>query len=930
MILNTVLKVKGGRVNNSKQLIALKEAETAFLKYFNKADYELVDFSVVEKLDWKQLNHEDLQQMGERNFWQHEHQIYALRNDFTDQLLRYYSMYPTAATKVAYTGLIIRNNEAAVQVGLENYAPSLANVQQSLKLFIQFIQQQLRDNVHFVVLGHYQLLDALLDKSLQTPDILSMIEERNLSGLVTYLSTEHPIVQILKENTQQQLNVLEHYIPNDHPALVELKIWERWLHTQGYKDIHLDITAQPPRSYYTGLFIQCHFAENESRVLTGGYYKGSIEGFGLGLTASLGFVDIVDYEYQKGEKRNIYEHDIIYTTNGRLGFDYLIDNLADSAEGKFLPQLNYGIIDEVDSIILDAAQTPLVISGAPRLQSNLFHIVKEFVDTLIEDVHFKMKKTKKEIWLLNQGIEAAQSYFNVEDLYSEQAMVLVRNINLALRAQYLFESNVDYFVYNGDIVLIDRITGRMLPGTKLQAGLHQAIEAKEGMEVSTDKSVMATITFQNLFKLFESFSGMTATGKLGESEFFDLYSKIVVQVPTDKAIQRIDELDKVFRSVDEKNIAMIHDIVELHETGRPVLLITRTAEAAEYFSKVFFQMDIPNNLLIAQNVAKEAQMIAEAGQIGSMTVATSMAGRGTDIKLGEGVEALGGLAVIIHEHMENSRVDRQLRGRSGRQGDPGSSCIYISLDDYLVKRWSDSNLAENNQLYSLDAQLLSQSSLFNRKVKQIVVKAQRISEEQGVKAREMANEFEKSISIQRDLVYEERNRVLEIDDAENRDFKALAKDVFEMFVNEEKVLTKSRVVEYIYQNLSFQFNKDVACVNFKDKQAVVTFLLEQFEKQVALNRKNMQSAYYYNIFVQKVFLKAIDSCWLEQVDYLQQLKASVNQRQNGQRNAIFEYHRVALDSFEVMTRNIKKRMVKNICQSMITFDKEGMPVIHFP
>ncbi|HCV5142009.1 TPA: ATP phosphoribosyltransferase regulatory subunit [Staphylococcus aureus] len=215
-------------MNNSEQLIALKESETAFLKYFNKADYELVDFSVVEKLDWKQLNHEDLQQMGERNFWQHEHQIYALRNDFTDQLLRYYSMYPTAATKVAYTGLIIRNNEAAVQVGLENYAPSLANVQQSLKLFIQFIQQQLRDNVHFVV--------------------------------------------------------LEHYIPNDHPALVELKIWERWLHKQGYKDIHLDITAQPPRSYYTGLFIQCHFAENESRVLTGGYYKGSIEGFGLGLT----------------------------------------------------------------------------------------------------------------------------------------------------------------------------------------------------------------------------------------------------------------------------------------------------------------------------------------------------------------------------------------------------------------------------------------------------------------------------------------------------------------------------------------------------------------------------------------------------------------------------------------------------------------------
>lgn len=271
-------------MNNSKQLIALKEAETAFLKYFNQANYELVDFNVIEKLDWKQLNHEDLQQMGERNFWQHEQQIYALRNDFTDQLLRYYTMYPTSVTRVAYTGLIVRNNEAAVQVGLENYMPTLTNVQQSLKLFIQFIQQQLQDNVQFVVLGHYQLLDALLDKALQTPDILSMIEERNLSGLVTYLSAEHPIVQILQENTQQQLNVLERYISKDHPALVELNVWQQWLHTQGYNDIHLDITAQPPRSYYKGLFIQCHLAENESRILTGGYYKGSIEGFGLGLT----------------------------------------------------------------------------------------------------------------------------------------------------------------------------------------------------------------------------------------------------------------------------------------------------------------------------------------------------------------------------------------------------------------------------------------------------------------------------------------------------------------------------------------------------------------------------------------------------------------------------------------------------------------------
>ena len=650
----------------------------------------------------------------------------------------------------------------------------------------------------------------------------------------------------------------------------------------------------------------------------------------LGLSASLGFVDIPNYEYEENEKYHLYHHDIVYTTNGRLGFDYLIDNLADDIQAKFLPDLNFAIIDEVDSIILDAAQTPLVISGAPRVQSNLFHIVKSFVETLEEDVHFQVKFNKKEVWLTEEGIEAANHYFKVNNMYENQHFDLVRIINLSLRAKYLFKYNLDYFIFDGEIVLIDRITGRMLQGTKLQSGLHQAIEAIEDVEISRDMSVMATITFQNLFKQFNQFSGMTGTGKLGEKEFFDLYSKIVVEIPTNSPIKRDDRPDRVFANGNIKNEAILKSVVDIHRTQQPVLLITRTAEAAEYFSQQLFKKDIPNNLLIAQNVAKEAQMIAEAGQLSAVTVATSMAGRGTDIKLAKDVFEIGGLAVIINEHMENSRVDRQLRGRSGRQGDPGYSQIFVSLDDYLVKRWSNSNLVGNEKLLTLESSKLENSTLFQRRVKSIVNKAQRVSEETAMVNREMANEFEKSISIQRDLVYEERNRVLEIDDAENRDFKALAKDVFEMFVNEEKVLTKSRVVEYIYQNLSFQFNKDVACVNFKDKQAVVTFLLEQFEKQLALNRKNMQSAYYYNIFVQKVFLKAIDSCWLEQVDYLQQLKASVNQRQNGQRNAIFEYHRVALDSFEVMTRNIKKRMVKNICQSMITFDKEGMPVIHFP
>ncbi|MCD8822387.1 accessory Sec system translocase SecA2 [Staphylococcus gallinarum] len=651
----------------------------------------------------------------------------------------------------------------------------------------------------------------------------------------------------------------------------------------------------------------------------------------LGLTASLGFVDIPDYEYQRDEKKQLFQHDIVYTTNGRIGFDYLIDNLADSLGGKFLPEFNYAIIDEVDSIILDAAQTPLVISGAPRVQSNLFHIVKTFVETLEEDEHVEINKSQKEIWLTEQGIQAANHYFDVENIYEEGYFDLVRNINLALRAKFLFDSNLDYFIQNGEIVLIDRITGRMLPGTKLQSGLHQAIEAKEDVEISDDLSVMATITFQNLFKQFERFSGMTATGKLGESEFFDLYSKVVIQIPTDKPIQRKDYGDKVFLNAEEKNRAILEDVVAIHETKRPVLLITRTAEVAEQFSTELFQMNIPNNLLIAQNVAKEAQMIAEAGQLSAVTVATSMAGRGTDIKLANGVHELGGLAVIISEHMENSRVDKQLRGRSGRQGDPGTSQIYISLDDYLVQRWGEDKLSDNKRLQSMDTSRLSDSRVFQHRVQRIVTKAQRVSEEQGMTMREMSNEYEKSISVQRDLIYQERDKVLNMQRVEDFNLEQLAQDVFRHDVSKRQDnLTQEQLAEYIYSNISFKFEGDTSQLNLKQHDNVIDFLLTEFQNQLAENKVQLKNDYFYIRFVQKSILKAIDSAWINQVDNLQQLKASVNNRQNGQRNAIFEYHKVALESFEQMNYKIKGNIIKNLCQSIITYDEDGDLVIHFP
>lgn len=651
----------------------------------------------------------------------------------------------------------------------------------------------------------------------------------------------------------------------------------------------------------------------------------------LGLTTSLGFIGDPDYEYQPGEKQAIYNADIIYTTNGRLGFDYLIDNLADSLEGKFMPDLNYALIDEIDSIILDAAQTPLVISGAPRVQSNLFEITQQFVQTLEKERDFKIDERKKEVWLTSAGIQATRDYFNVPDLYEARHLDLIRNINLALRARYLFEADIDYYVLKGEIVLIDRITGRLLPGTKLQSGLHQAIEAKEEIEITNDMSIMATITFQNLFKQFNQFSGMTGTAKQGEKELNDLYSKIVVQIPTDKPVQREDYKDRVFMTIEDKNQALMRRLLELYRSKRPVLLITRTAEAAEQFSMFLFQNNIPNNLLIAQNAAKEAQMIAEAGQLGAVTVATSMAGRGTDIKLEEGVAELGGLAVLVHEHMDNSRVDRQLRGRSGRQGDPGSSQIYISLEDYVVKRWGNTNLLENDKLKQQDAAELEQSPLFRHKVSKIVHKAQQISEEQGIAAREMANEFEKSISIQRDLIYKERDNILALNNFGQFDLERMAEDVYRQYVQDNwSQLDADNLRSYIYKNVSFDFKGDFEAEILESQNAVVAFLVQLFQTQKRRQAETLNDAEMYHEFLQKCVLKAIDQGWIRQVDHLQQLKGSVNNRQNGQRNAIFEYHRAALESYEAMGEEIKHNMIRNISLSMVTFGKNDAMIIHFP
>ena len=402
----------------------------------------------------------------------------------------------------------------------------------------------------------------------------------------------------------------------------------------------------------------------------------------MGLTVGVGVFDD-DEEVDSNRKKKIYSSDILYTTSTALGFDYLIDNLAGNVEDKFLRSFNYVIVDEADAVLLDSAQTPLIIAGSPRVQSNLYDTADQFIRTLRKEQEFKFLKDEKIIFLTDEGIRYAEKYFNISNLYGEEYFELNRHINLALRAHYLFKKDIDYVVTDDAVELLDNRTGRILEGTRLQSGIHQAIETKEKVKKSKDSRAIASVTYQSLFNMFPKLSGMTGTGKIAENELISTYGVSVVVLPTNTPIQRLDYSDKIYTTLPEKLFATLEFVKELYEKQQPILLISGTVDIAEIYSRMLLQEGIPHNVLTAKNIAKEALIIAEAGQKGAVTVATSLAGRGTDIKLGKGVAELGGLAVIGTERMPNSRIDWQLRGRAGRQGDPGLSQFFVSLEDTL-------------------------------------------------------------------------------------------------------------------------------------------------------------------------------------------------------------------------------------------------------
>ncbi|MCC3360462.1 accessory Sec system translocase SecA2 [Holdemanella porci] len=633
----------------------------------------------------------------------------------------------------------------------------------------------------------------------------------------------------------------------------------------------------------------------------------------LGLSVKAGVTRDTNEHLNNDQKKEIYAADIVYTTHGSLGFDYLLNNLVHSKEDRFMRELYYVIIDEADSVLLDSASMPLVISGSPRVQSNLYGITDFFVTTLVEDEHYIVEDNK--VWLTDKGIEYAQRYFRIENLYSKENFDVLRHVVLALRAHYLMDKDVDYVVTDsGEIVLLDKSTGRKMNGMKLRGGSHQAIEEKERLKLSQEQRSVASITYQNLFNLFPKMSGMSGTIADGKDELLEVYHKQVVVIPPNKPMARKDLPDKYFKTSEEQFDAVIKETVKRHNTGQPVLLIASLISDTEMLSKLLVQENIEHSVLNANNAFWEAEIIKEAGQKNVVTVATSMAGRGTDIRLGSGVKELGGLCVLGIGRMNNTRDERQARGRAGRQGEPGVSIFYTSLEDDVCEILGDD---------FLEKYIEKDKHISKRRIKKLINKSQKIKSESSVFQRKNAVDYDSVMQRQRTIMYKTRNDLLDGKSLDENYLLSICEDNIKDFVKSNKKLDSYGVHRYVLDNLSYRLQEmDESTKNQKD-------YLIQYSK-MTFNTKKKSIGDRFSEYCRLCTLRALDDGWVEEVDYLQQLQAAISGRSSAQRNLLFEYQREARISFEDMEKSIKKAMIRNILLGEVSFGKDNEMIILYP
>ena len=630
------------------------------------------------------------------------------------------------------------------------------------------------------------------------------------------------------------------------------------------------------------------------------------------------------------EKRAAYNADITYSTNNELGFDYLRDNMVKTVEARVQRPLNYAVIDEVDSVLIDEARTPLIISGEGQESTSLYQVANAFVKTLKKaeeedgsDGDYTLDIKTKSIQLSENGIDKAESYFGLKNLYDLKNVDLTHHINQALKANYTMALDVDYVVAeDGEILIVDQFTGRTMPGRRFSEGLHQAIEAKEGVPIQKESKTMATITFQNFFRMYKKLSGMTGTGKTEEEEFRNIYNMFVTTIPTNRPIQRIDAPDFIYSNMEAKFNAVAQEVKERYDKGQPVLLGTVSIETSELVSKLLYKYGVPHKVLNAKQNESEAEIIKQAGQRGSVTIATNMAGRGTDIKLGEGVRELGGLAVIGTERHESRRIDNQLRGRSGRQGDPGYSRFYLSLEDELMVRFGADRL---QKIMGKD----DDTPLESRMVSRSVESAQKRVEGNNYDSRKQVLQYDDVLRKQREIMYAERNEVLENDVVTDiiQEMIGEAVDKTMAFITENlEAHSEKEETEEIIKSLNEKFlgQKPITESEYSDvmsddeiRELVLHRInLELAEKRELLGDETMNS------FEKYILLNAIDDRWTDHIDQMDQLRKGIFLRSYGQIDPLREYKTEGYQMFEDMIDDIQVEVVTNLMRIRVERHEE--------
>ena len=640
-----------------------------------------------------------------------------------------------------------------------------------------------------------------------------------------------------------------------------------------------------------------YLAERDSQ------WMGRIHRF-LGLTVGLNRQGL-----NPQQKKQAYSCDITYSTNSEIGFDYLRDNMVTRVEDRVLRGLNFALVDEVDSILIDESRTPLIISGGNKDTANLYLKADQFVKKLNEEEDYAIDIQSKSISLTEEGISKAESHFKIDNLYKPEYTSFVHHINNALKANYIMSKGVEYIVRDRKVLIVDEFTGRVLEGRAFSDGLHQALEAKERVPIKQETSVLATITYQNFFRLYNKIAGMTGTAKTEEEEFLAIYNMRVYEIPTNKEVIRIDYPDAIYGSKKAKYEALTREVIERHNNGQPVLVGTISVEVSEFLSKMFSQRKIKHEVLNAKNHKREADIIAKARLKGSVTIATNMAGRGTDIKLGPGVRELGGLAVLGSERHESRRIDNQLRGRSGRQGDPGCSKFFVSLEDELMVRFGSERI---KGMFDQLGDMPIESKMITKSIES----AQKRVEGTNFDIRKTLLDYDDVLRQQRETIYKQRDEILE-----NNDIHPVVMDMFER-VSED-------LVNSYYDDKKNSIDveklmKALEVINVEEKQAMEIFNSKNKKEDITSAVFNCMWNDYENkisevrdavIKLEKVIvLKIIDSKWVEHIDMMSKLREGIHLRSYAQDNPLKAYTSEGYEMFEAMLNNIAKEVV-NFCMN---------------